>query len=317
MQASTFTLSAEDGAGLYVYRWLPDGEAKAAVQIAHGMAEHAGRYGRLAAALTAAGYAVYANDHRGHGRTARGPGDLGHFADADGWAKATGDLWLLNRRIAAEQPGKPLFLIGHSMGSFMVQQFLGDHGAALAGAVLSGSGGKPSLLAAIGRLVARIERLRLGPRGKSLLIHAMSFGAFNKPFRPARTDFDWLSRDPAEVDRYAADPLCGFMVTVQLWLDLLPALGRVAEPAFQARIPKQLPIYVMAGSRDPVGENTRSLQQLLGAYRAAGLQNVTHRFYADGRHEMFNEVNRDDVTKDLIGWLDGVMAAGKTGSRAA
>ena len=317
MPASTFTLAADDGTEVFVYRWLPADDSKAVVQIVHGMAEHAGRYGRLAEALNRAGYAVYAGDLRGHGRTAKDAGDLGLFAEADGWAKVTGDLWLLNRRIATEQPGKPLVLLGHSMGSFIVQQFLAEHGEVLAAAVLSGSGGKPNALATVGRLVARLERWRKGGRGKSLLIHALSFGAFNKSFKPARTPFDWLSRDPAEVDKYAADPLCGFMVSNQLWCDLLPALARIADPAFQARIPKRLPVYVVSGSRDPVGENTKSLQQLLGAYRAAGLTQVTHRFYLDGRHEMFNEVNRDEATGDLIAWLDGVLAANQTGNRAA
>ena len=308
MQSRTFTLAAPDGVARFIYAWLPEGPPKAAVQIAHGLAEHAGRYARLAAALTAAGYAVYAGDHRGHGRTARGAADLGFFAERDGWRKCIHDLGQLNRRIAADHPGLPILLIGHSMGSFMAQQFISDRGDELAGAVLSGSGGKPSALAMVGRLVARIERLRLGPRGRSGLIHALSFDAFNKQFKPTRTPGDWLSRDPAEVDKYIADPLCGFIATVQLWIDMLDALGDVTSPARQRRIPKRLPVYVISGSRDPVGENTRSLEQLLGAYRAAGLERVTHRFYPDARHELFNETNRDEVTRDLIAWLDGVVS---------
>ena len=309
MQASTFTLPGAGGAQLFVYRWLPEGAPKAVVQIAHGLAEHAGRYARLAEGLTGAGYAVYADDHRGHGRTAPTPGDLGFFAERGGWQSCVDDLWLLNRRIAADHPGLKIVLLGHSMGSFLVQQFISEHGDALAGAVLSGSGGKPSPLAAAGRLVARIERLRLGARGKSALIHALSFAAFNKPFEPARTPFDWLSRDPAEVDKYAADPLCGFRASVQLWIDLLDALADIARPERQARIPKRLPIYVIAGSRDPVGENTKSLEQLLAAYRAAGLERVTHRFYDGARHEILNETNRDEVTRDLVAWLDATTAS--------
>jgi alpha-beta hydrolase superfamily lysophospholipase len=307
MQSTGFELGGAARAPMFVYRWLPDGAPKAVVQIAHGLAEHAGRYERLAAALTAAGYAVYGGDHRGHGRSVRTPDELGFFAERNGWNKCVDDLWHLNRRIATDHPGLPLVLLGHSMGSFMAQQFIAAHGEVLAGAVLSGSAGKPAPLAAIGRLVARIERLRLGPRGKSGLIHAMAFGAFNKPFAPARTPFDWLSRDPAEVDKYVADPRCGFQASVQLWIDLLDALGRIADPAAQARIPKQLPVHIFAGSRDPVsGEDNASLKQLLAAYAAAGLARVTHKFYADGRHEMLNETNRDEVTRDLLAWLDGL-----------
>ncbi|HUH83907.1 MAG TPA: alpha/beta hydrolase [Stellaceae bacterium] len=282
MQRSSFVLVAPDGAELYVYRWLPEGAAKAVVQIAHGLAEHGGRYARLAEALTAADYAVYADDHRGHGRTARTPDDLGFFAARDGWRTCVDDLWQLNRRIAADHPELPIVLLGHSMGSFLAQHFISDHGEALAGAVLSGSGGKPDALAVVGRLFARIERLRLGARGRSSIIHQLSFGSFNKQFQPARTPFDWLSRDPAEVDKYATDPRCGFIASTQLWIDLLDALGDIAAPARQARIPKGLPIHVISGDKDPVGGNTKSLQQLLAAYRAVGLERVSHRFYEGG-----------------------------------
>jgi alpha-beta hydrolase superfamily lysophospholipase len=308
MEATTFTLPAADGVEIYVRRWAPDGASKAAVQIAHGLAEHGGRYARLADALTSAGYVVYAGDHRGHGRTAAQADDLGFFAARDGWATVLGDLWQVTRRIAGDHPDRPIVLIGHSMGSFMAQHLMSEHGDAFTGVVLSGTGGKPSPLAAAGRLVARLERWRLGARGCSNLLQAVSFGAFNKQFAPARTPFDWLSRDAAEVDKYIADPLCGFAASVQLWIDLLDALGDVTGPARQARIPKRLPIYVISGSNDPVGGNTKSVRQLLNAYRKAGLENVTHRFYDGARHELFNETNRDDVTRDLVQWMDGAVA---------
>ncbi len=306
-RSADFTLTAPDDTALFVYRWLPETPPKAVVQIAHGLAEHAGRYARLAQALTAAGYAVYAGDHRGHGRTARTPAELGFFAEREGWGKCLEDLWQLNRRIAADHGNLPIVLLGHSLGSFMTQQFISEHGEALAGAVLSASNGKPPPIAALGRLIARFERLRLGPRGHSALLHALGFAAFNKPFEPARTPFDWLSRDAGEVDKYIADPLCGFDASVQLWIDVLDALGGLATPARLARIPKGLPIYVIAGSRDPVSANTKGLEQLLTAYRAAGLGRVTHRFYAEARHEPFNEINREEVTRDLLAWLDGAI----------
>ncbi len=211
-------------------RWLPEAGARAIVEIAHGLAEHSARYARLAAALTSAGYGVYAMDLRGHGPAAA-KGDLGHFADADGWAKCVGDLWTLNRQIAAEQPGVPIVFLGHSMGSFLGRQFVAEHSDALAGAAYSGSNGKPPPIASLGRLIAHFERLRLGKRGKSALLNQMMFGDFNKPFGPARTEFDWLSRDPAEVDAYVADPLCGFPFTTQLAVDLLDALPYFSGPA--------------------------------------------------------------------------------------
>ena len=158
------------------------------------------------AALNSAGYGVYANDHRGHGPTAA-PADLGHFADEGGWDKVVGDLWTFNRLIAAEQPGAPIVFLGHSLGSFLGRGFIARHSDSLAGVALSGSSGKPPLIATFGRLIAREERLRLGRRGKSDPILQMWFGDFNKPFKPARTAFDWLSRDEKEVDAFVADPL--------------------------------------------------------------------------------------------------------------
>lgn len=312
VRSSTFTVASADGAGLFVYRWLPEINPKAVVQIAHGLVEHGGRYGRLARALTRAGYAVYAGDHRGHGRTAPTPADLGFFADRDGWRKCVDDLWWLNQRIARDHPGLPIVLIGHSMGSFMSQHFISEHGEALAGVVLAGSNGRPSRLTVGVRSLARIERLRLGPRGRSALVHALAFGSFNKQFAPVRTEADWISRDSAEVDKYLADPLCRFRPTLQLWIDLLDALSEIARPARQARIPKQLPIYVIAGTRDPVSVNGRGLEQLLSAYCAAGLQRVTCRFYPEARHELFNEINRDEVTRELLAWLDEATGRGRS-----
>jgi alpha-beta hydrolase superfamily lysophospholipase len=304
MPATNSTVRSADGVDVFLRCWTPEGSAKAAVQIAHGLAEHGGRYAQLAHTLTAARYAVYASDHRGHGRSAATAGDLGFFAARDGWSVVIEDLRQVRRRIAGEHPDLPIVLIGHSMGSFMAQHLMSDDGDAYAGVVLSGTGGKPSALAAAGRLIARLERLRLGPRGRSPLLQAFSFGAFNKQFAPARTPFDWLSRDNAEVDKYIADPLCGFPAAVQLWIDLLDALGNVTGAARQARIPKRLPIHVIVGGDDPVGANTKSVRQLLDAYRSAGLERVSHRFYDGARHELFNETNRDEVTRDLITWLD-------------
>ena len=300
MRADSFRLKAEDGAEIFVHRWLPDDEPRAIVQIAHGLAEHGGRYARVAEALTSAGYAVFADDHRGHGQTAAAA-DLGFFAERDGWKKCIGDLWALNRRIAAEHPDKKIVLFGHSMGSFMSQRFIAEHGNALAGCVLSGSNGPPPSIAGVGRAIARIESWRLGPRGKSPLLAQMFFGAFNKKFAPNRTDYDWLSRDNAEVDKYVADPLCGFPFTTQLGIDLLDALGGLTKPETVAQIPKDLPIYIFSGARDPVGDN---INGLIDAYRRGGLARLTVKIYPEGRHEMLNETNRGEVTADLLAWLD-------------
>lgn len=307
MQESNFILTAGDGVEIFVYRWLPESAPKAAVQVVHGLAEHAGRYARLAAALTAPGYAVYASDLRGHGRTARTPGELGWFAEHDGWRKCQDDMWQLNQRIAAERARIPVVMLGHSMGATLARQFISEHGDALAGAVLSGSSGQPTLMALAGRLITRIERMRQGRRGTSSLVQALSFDAFNKKFAPARTPCDWLSRDPAEVDKYMADPLCGFAARIQLWIDMLDAWVEISKSASMAMTPKDLPVHVISGTHDPASAGTRMLEPMLAGYRAAGLKNLSHKFYPEARHELLNETNRDEVTADLIAWLDEIV----------
>jgi alpha-beta hydrolase superfamily lysophospholipase len=305
----SFSLTAPDGRALHVYHWEPAGPVRGVVQIAHGLAEHAGRYAELAGALAAAGYAVYAHDHRGHGQTALGADDRGFFAEKDGWRKCLDDLRQVNRQAAQAHPGVPLVLLGHSMGSFLAQQFMSENGNFLAGAILMATDGPPSLLARAGRGVARLERARLGARGRSALIHALAFGAFNRAFAPARTDFDWLSRDEAEVDRYGNDPSCGFVATVQLWIDLLDAWGSLARPARLAQIPRGLPILLLTGTRDPVSARGAGVKRLIRTYRRAGLECVSALFYEGARHELLHETNRAEVIRDLLGWLDFIIRA--------
>jgi alpha-beta hydrolase superfamily lysophospholipase len=289
-----------------VHRWEPAGPPRAVVQIAHGMAEHGGRYERAAAQLNAAGYAVYVADHRGHGRTAVTPGDLGYFADHNGWLRAVDDLYAVRRRIAQDHPELPVILLGHSMGSLMAQQYLFSHGDSIAGAVLSSTGGGTGLLAHAGAAAAALERLRLGPRGRSPILQTLTFGAYNNRFKPNRTEYDWLSRDPVEVDKYVADPLCGFALTTQGWADVFSGVANIERMDNIRRVPPGLPIYLFSGDQDPVGRETRGVLWLIEKYRKVGVKDVQHRFYPGGRHEMLNETNRDDVVQDLIAWLNAV-----------
>ena len=305
MNHSTFWLTANDRSRLYVNHWMPDGPAKAVVMLSHGMAEHSGRYARLAEALCSAGYGVYAPDQRGHGRTAD-EGTLGLYAEKDGWNKVVGDLASLNQHIGQQHPGLPIILLGHSMGSYIAQAYLLHHSASLHGAILSGSNFQPVALYRAARLIARAERLRQGVRGRSALIEFLSFGSFNKAFKPNRTAFDWLSRDPNEVDKYINDPLCGFRCTNQLWIDLLGGLQQISKASNLAQIDPGLPILVMGGECDPVSEGKR-LKSLAHALREAGSQHLQLNIYQQARHEVFNETNRDEVTADVLTWLDQAL----------
>ncbi|MHC8406226.1 lysophospholipase [Pseudomonas sp. TMB3-21] len=302
----TFWLTVSDRSRLFVNQWLPETPLKAVILVAHGMAEHSGRYARLAEKCCENGYGVYAPDLRGHGKTAE-TATLGHFADDDGWCKVVGDLASLNQHIGQQHPGVPIVLLGHSMGSYLAQAYLLHHSASLHGAILSGSNFQPVALYRAARQIARLERVRQGRTGRSALIEWLSFGSFNKQFKPVRTPFDWLSRDPAEVDKYAADPLCGFRCTNQLWIDLLGGLQQISKASNLAQIDPGLPLLVMGGECDPVSEGKR-LTDLAHALRAAGSQNLQLTVYPQARHELFNEINRDAVTADVLSWIAGALS---------
>jgi len=310
MRSNTTSFATPNHVELFVYHWTPDDmrAAKGVIHVAHGLAEHAARYARVAKALTDAGYIVYANDHRGHGKTAKTPGQLGYFAPEHGFDRVVDDLAGMIALWRRTHPELPIVFFGHSMGGMLGQHYLFRYGETIDAAVLSGTSGKPPALVHLLLSMAKFERWRIGGDKVSMLVHKLAFGDFNKPFKPGPTGFEWLSRDEVEVNKYAADPLCGFPCTTQLWLDLGEALFTAADPQNQARIPKDLPLYIFAGSRDPVSANLAGLRQLLEAYKAAGLTNVAHTFYEDGRHEMLNEINRDEVTRDLIAWLDATVA---------
>lgn len=298
--------TASDGKRLFYRRALPASEPRGVVHVAHGVCEHSARYAPVAEALSAAGWAVYANDHRGHGKTAASTDELGHFDG--GSARVLEDLVELVRLEKAAHPGRPVVFFGHSMGSYFGQALAGTHGSEFAAVVLSATNGKPPPIAAVGKWVCKLERLRLGARGRSPVLRAMAFGRFNKPFG-TRTAFEWLTRDRAEVDKYVADPLCGFDTTVEFWQDFLDLLDRINTAEHVARIPKDLPLYVFTGSEDMGNERTKGLRSLFAAWRQHGLRDVTERVYPGGRHEMLNELNRDEVHRDLLAWLDAKVPA--------
>jgi alpha-beta hydrolase superfamily lysophospholipase len=301
---STFTLSS-DGIELVVDRRLPSRTPRAVLIIAHGMAEHALRYRRFAGELADRGYAVYAPDFRGHGRTAGGDQDLG-WGGADGWNETLHDLQRLAVRVRAEQPGVPLVLFGHSMGSVLAQRYAQMHGDELAGLILSGSfGSAPNIGAGIA--AAQAVRLVRGDRAPSPLQRTM-FADFNKPFEHD-TGFEWLSRDDAEVRKYVDDPRCGFTFSNRSMLDMLRGYVETWKRENERRIPMRLPVLLFSGELDPVGRQTKSVTALADRYRALGLTDVEAVFYPDARHEMLNETNRDEVVHDVLTWLDARLPA--------
>lgn len=308
MRADTTTLtSPQDGQALFVRTWLPDGEPRAVVQMAHGMAEHSGRYERFARALTDAGYAAWMHDHRGHGETSSEPADRGYYADDHGWDTVVEDIHTVALAIDAAHPGLPVFFFGHSMGSLLGRDYVTRYGQSLAGAVFSGTASDAGLLGRVGQVVATVEARLRGRRATSRLMNALTFGSYNKAFKPAQTDFDWLSRDPEEVRRYVEDPRCGEVFTAGFFADLLDGINRL--PGLVERVPVGLPVLFVSGDVDPVGG--RGVEAIADAMRAAGVQDVTVRLYPEGRHELLNDTVREDVTAEIIGWFDERLTKGE------
>lgn len=310
MHHQTFTLTTHDNVPVHVNHWSSGATPRAVVMLAHGMGEHSGRYTDFGQALAENGIDLYALDQRGHGLTAQ-HGIVGHFAHHGGWQRVQDDLHQLRQLIHHQHHHTPLFLFGHSMGSYIAQAYLLTHSAGLHGVVLSGSNYQPVSLYRAARLIARFEGWRQGPLGRSALIEWLSFGSFNKAFKPNRTPFDWLSRDAAQVDAYIADPLCGFRCTNQLWIDLLGGLQEITPISQLARIDARLPILVIGGECDPVSAGKRQ-KDLACALRHAGLRHVQLNLYPDARHELLHEANRADVTFFLIDWLNQTLAASRS-----
>ncbi len=277
---TTIPSGTDDGTQLFVYRWSPEGEPTAIVQVAHGMGEHAARYRRFAEALTGAGFVVYADDHRGHGRTATAPEAYGQLGEG-GWSALVDDLGTVGAFARSEHPGLPLVLFGHSMGSFAAQQYALDHSGDIDALVLSGT-------SACDVVVAQLD-----PEAETDL------SAFNEPF-PFRTGYEWLSRDEAEVDAYVADPACGFGLDATATGQMIAGLPQTGDPQRLAGVRSDLPILVVSGSDDPLAGGGQLVELVGQRYRDAGVQDVTVTVYPQARHEILNETNRDEVTDDVL-----------------
>lgn len=272
------------------------------------MGEHAARYSRFAEFLTEKGFAVYANDHRGHGRTARDLDKAGLLGPG-GWNAVVKDLNDLSIIIMRENPA-PLFLLGHSWGSFLVQDYIHRWGRTLKGAILSGTNGKESLLSVAPLIAARSSK-KYGPETPAHKLYKSTISKYNKQFPPNRTQFDWLTRDEHEVDEYIQDPWCGWTVPNEFFFELVNGLRHIWVEADDGDIPKDLPLFILSGSEDPAGHNTKGVNALLKRYEKQGIMDLEHKYYNGGRHEMLNEINRDEVYRDVLIWLESHLTEGE------
>lgn len=282
MNESTMTVRTIDGIDLQTYRWAPEQEPQGAVQVQHGLGEHAGRYRRFAQALTEAGYLVYAPDARGSGRTAQGA--YGRWGEAS-WTGWIDDVDRLRTRIREDNPGLQLALFGHSLGSFAVQQYLVDHSTDVDAVILSGTTDVNGIIPTLGA------------------DEPADLSAFNAPFEH-RTGFEWLSRDEAEVDAYVADPACGFAAEPFRGMD---SLAVAAVPSKLSGIRSDLPVLLVSGTDDPLAGGGEAIRTVANRYREAGLVAVSVELYDGARHELLNETNRDEVTRRILTFLHGVL----------
>jgi alpha-beta hydrolase superfamily lysophospholipase len=298
-------LRAQDGHDIPVHVWRPEGDCRCVIQLVHGLGEYAAHYRRFAAAAAEHSYAVCAHDQRGHGPDAEQQGYLG---PKRGWQKLIEDVECVNQFVHEEFGSLPVVLLGHSMGSFVAQNFAMYHGPRIDGLILSASTWPSRLRVLTGLLAAHAESFRLAPHKYSGLLHYLGFSSFNGPFKPARTELDWLSRDEQEVDAYIEDPLCGGPYTCGLWVELARGLLRISSDHELLRIPSDLPILITGGEMDPVG-GEKGMGKLALHYAQTSHQRIKVKIYRDGRHEMLNELNRDEVMRD---WFDWIAATTRT-----
>jgi len=301
-----FRLPCGDGPALFCYEWT-DSRPKAIVQIVHGAFEHAGRYAHFARALGARGFAVVAEDHRGHGRTAATADELGHMGPPNAIERVADDVARLTLQSRAAFPGLPAILFGHSLGSLISQRVLAKHGRLYDATVLSGSLSMEDLIQTQPSIDAATSRHGRDTPAEQL--HAAFLTELVRDIESPRTRFDWLSRDCGEVDKYICDPLCGFPLTHGAWQDVAEAATLTLDARELRRIPGNLRVLIVSGEADPVHGKGVAIDQLYRACVAAGLFHVSKRLYPGGRHEMLNELNRDAFIQDTIQWMEDALAS--------
>ena len=293
LEPERFEFISDDDLPIACVKWSRPHEVRGVVQIAHGLGEHIGRYAELAETLVRGEFVVYGNDHRGHGLTAKPSGSFGEFGPG-GFNQLVKDMATLRFIAKNEYPGKPYILLGHSMGSFAAQQFILDHSHSIDGLVLSGSGALDCLA----------RQVQSAPAGED----PMKF--MNASFEPARTPFDWLSRDEDEVDAFINDPLCFPSLSASSMESFIDAFPLLENPTAIRRVRVDLPIYIFSGSDDPVGGKLEGVRVLIDRYHSAGITSIAHDFYTGGRHEMLHELNRREVITNLLVWLSGIVGTG-------
>ncbi|HNW69388.1 MAG TPA: lysophospholipase [Bacteroidales bacterium] len=305
MKTETFVLKTEDNIDVFVYSWLPDEGAavKGIVQVSHGMAEHAARYEDFARHMVATGFAVFINDHRGHGKTAGSLENTGFISGINSWESILDDMLLVNRHIHQAHENIPVILLGHSMGSFYARAYLEKFPETISGIVLSGTAWHPALVLGFGLMVSKLQCFIKGDKNRSKLLDKLSFGAYNSKFKPCTTPFDWLSRDVQVCKKYTADEYCGWVATSSFFRELFRLLKFIHRSGLYQQVNKEMPVLIFSGEEDPVGNFSKGPKKMYAFLKEKGFTNIALTIYPRGRHEMLNELNKTEVYNNIINWL--------------
>ncbi len=289
---------------IHALKCVPDGKPRAVVQIAHGIAEHIDRYRPFMEFLADNGFVAAGNDHLGHGKSIRVPKEQGFFAEKDGWWRVVDDMDKLHGIMSKEYPELPYVLFGHSMGSFLTRTYLIKHPDRYDAVILSGTGHQSPALVLGGNAAASVMAKLNGAMGDGAKLDSLAFGTYLSKIENPRTKFDWLSRDTEQVDKYIADPLCGFVGKIGLYRDMMQGIKFITSEKNIAQMNKEKPVYFMSGDSDPVGDYGKGVERAYKAFCNAGLHDVFMRLYPGGRHEMLNETNKEQVYQDILNWLN-------------
>jgi len=283
---------------------VPDGTPRAVIQISHGIAEHIRRYDEFMEFLAGKGYVAIGNDHLGHGDNIKSPVEEGFFAAENGWDYVVSDMDKLHDIMKEEYPDIPYVFFGHSMGSFLTRTYIIKNPDKYDAVILSGTGHQPKALISSGYAIASVSTKVKGPMADGNLINKIAFGAYNDKIENQRTAFDWLSRDDESVDKYVSDPLCGFVAKTSLYRDMMGGIKFITNQENINKMNKDKPVYFMSGDADPVGDYGKGVNKAYKAFCKAGCKDVFIRLYPEGRHEMLNELNKQEVFNDVLQWLE-------------
>ena len=299
--------SQYDGKKIHAVCYKPECEPCAILQIAHGMVEYIERYENFANFLCENGFMVVGNDHRGHGDSVTSDSDYGYFAEKDGNRAVLNDVHTLTSIVKKDYPQTPYFLLGHSMGSFYARQYLCEFGDELNGAIIMGTGCQPQMLVSLGKKLTSLIAVFKGWHHRSNFVNNMAFGSYNKKFEPARTSKDWLTKDNDIVDKYINEKRCSFIFTLNAYHGMFTGIERLYDKSLLNKMPKDLPVFFVAGEDDPVGDFSVGVKKVIGHFKDVGMKNVQEKIYANDRHEILNETDREVVYADILNWLESCL----------